>query len=85
MFVDRRLIVRQDVAWLFQPTIDVGWGADHYVQWDEGDRTCVRANILGDTAADTDEWASSLGDWADDQPDASVSREGDLAVLTICG
>ena len=70
---------------LFETTLDIGWGADRYVQWDEGERTCVRGNILGDTPEDTAEWADRLGEWAADQPDARVESQGDLAVLTVCG
>ena len=76
------------VAGIGEPSDDVlGWGGDAYVAWADGDRTCVRANLVGDTADDTDEIGDALEAWADSPPfsvEASVTR-GDVVTLTSCG
>lgn len=42
-----------------------GWGGDAFVTYREGDRACVRADLVGDTVADTDELAQALRSWVD--------------------
>jgi hypothetical protein len=64
-----------------------GWGGDQYAAWLEGDRACLRANLVGDTRADTDEIASALEAWAASAPsnvEATV-ESGDIVTLTSCG
>ena len=62
-----------------------GWGGDWYVAWDDGDRTCVRATFVMDTAEDLDELASALDAWAGNQLDASVETATDSVTMTSCG
>jgi len=65
-----------------------GWGGDWYVAWDEGDRTCVRATLVMDSADDLDELATALEAWADNQLDAAVQRDaadGGSVTFTSCG
>ena len=61
-----------------------GWGGDAYVVWTEGEQTCARANIVGDTDADTTEIADALNDWAETQPDAEVAASADFVTFTAC-
>jgi hypothetical protein len=61
----------------------IGWGGDWYVQWDDGERSCVRMAIVGDTASDTDELGEAFERWADEQPDASVETADEVTV-TAC-
>ena len=65
-----------------------GWGGDQYVAWLDGDRACLRANIVGDTPEDTVELADALAEFAADPPfsvEASVEATADLVTLTSCG
>lgn len=64
-----------------------GWGGDGYAAWIEGERACVRVNIVGDTPQDTDEIASALEGWAASAPfDVEATVEtGDVVTLTSCG
>lgn len=65
----------------------VGWGGDRYVAWLDGDRACVRANLVGDTPRDTEEIADALADWARAPQfpvDAEVEATPDLVTLTSC-
>ena len=68
-----------------------GWGGDHYVAWSDGDRTCVRVAVLGDTIQDTDEYEELLTDLAADPPggvEATATRgegERDPVIYTSCG
>lgn len=68
------------------PDSVLGWGGDAYVAWTVGDQACVRANLVGDTPADTREIAEALAAWAADLPstiDAEVSGS-ELVTLTSC-
>jgi hypothetical protein len=63
-----------------------GWGGDQYVAWTDGDRACVRVNIVGDTPEDTEEIGDALAGWAA-APPPSVEAEveqGDVVTLTSC-
>ncbi len=68
-----------------------GWGGDHYVAWHDGERTCVRVAVVGETIQDTDEYESLLTEVAEDPPgdvEASVTRgpgELDPVLYTSCG
>jgi hypothetical protein len=64
-----------------------GWGGDAYVAWVDADRVCVRANLVGDTPADTSEIGAALQEWAASPPfrvQATV-QVGDVVSLTSCG
>ena len=81
------------------PAVD-GWGGDHYVAWDDldGDGTCLRADLVGDTDDDTDElyealdaWSDGVGDGGADGIDVEVTVElldldtgGGVVRLTSC-
>jgi hypothetical protein len=62
-----------------------GWGGDAYVVWREDDRTCARANLVGDTDEDTEEIAEALSAWAAQQDDAEASTGDGLVTFTSCG
>lgn len=57
-----------------------GWGGDRYVSWRDGNRTCVRAVIVMDTAQDTTELADALQRWAAARPGAGVSGSGPFTI-----
>jgi len=57
-----------------------GWGGDHYVAWASGAKTCVRFNVVMDTAQDTTELLSGLRNWAANNPGATVRGTGPVAV-----
>ena len=60
-----------------------GWGNDGYVAWTSGARTCVRFNLIMDSARDTTEAASALRAWAAAQPSATVRGTAPI-VVTSC-
>ena len=60
MFLDAKQPLSQAVA----ARAAGGWGGDRYVAWDKGDQTCLRANFVMDTQADTDQLVSALREWA---------------------
>jgi hypothetical protein len=65
-----------------------GWGGDQYVAWRDGDRACLRANIVGDTPEDTAEIGEALEDFAAAPPfdvEATVEVTADLVTFTSCG
>jgi hypothetical protein len=49
-----------------------GWAGDRYVAWSAGGRTCLRATVVMDNAAEAAELASGLREWAADHAGASV-------------
>ncbi|MBN2623323.1 MAG: hypothetical protein JXA83_08145 [Acidimicrobiales bacterium] len=63
-----------------------GWGGDNAIAYDDGERTCVRADLVGDTPEDTDEIARALRDWAavGSPGAASVEADADLVSLEAC-
>ena len=73
--VDSAASVRQAAA---------GWGGDRYVAWDAGGRTCVRADIVMDTPADTQQLLAGLERWRRNRPGATVTGTGPVT-LTSCG
>lgn len=40
-----------------------GWGGDHYLAYEQGDRTCVRIDYVGDSRRDVTELRSALRTW----------------------
>ncbi len=63
-----------------------GWGGDAYVQYDDGDNTCVRIQYYGDTEADLTEMHDALTAWIASLPSpfAKVVREGDRLDFESC-
>ena len=80
LFLDAKQPLSQAVA----ARAAAGWGGDRYVAWDNGDQTCLRANFVMDTQADTDQLASALREWAGHQPGATVQGSNPI-ILTTCG
>jgi hypothetical protein len=80
LFLDSKQPLSQSAA----ARAAAGWGGDRYVAWDRGDQTCVRANFVMDTQADTDQLVSALRDWAGRRTGASVSGSSPVT-LTSCG
>lgn len=63
-----------------------GWGGDRYVGFERDGVTCVRIHWVGDTSADTDEFAVALDAWVRSGPagHARTWREGSLVGLESC-
>ncbi len=63
-----------------------GWGGDMSVTYREDDRTCVRADVVGDSTGDTAEIHGALQMWAEAGPSgvATVEMDGDLVSLEAC-
>jgi hypothetical protein len=63
-----------------------GWRGDGYTLWTDDEVTCVDMAVEGDTASDTDELESALGDWAAGLPAVApdVSRDGDTIAVHAC-
>jgi hypothetical protein len=60
-----------------------GWGGDAYVTWHDGQgRSCIKATLVGDTAADTAEIATALDDWKTGAG-AAVDRAADGSAVTL--
>jgi hypothetical protein len=63
-----------------------GWAGDWYVSWREGDRSCVRIDLAGETDRALVELEAALRAWARTVPDARIERPApDLVRLTSCG
>ena len=83
MFLDSKRPLAKSVA----GQAAAGWGGDRYVAWDSGDKTCLRANFVMDTQADTNQLVSALKDWASRQPAATITGSGTGAspiTMTTC-
>jgi hypothetical protein len=61
-----------------------GWGGDRYVAWKDGDRVCVRASIVMDTAADATELRGAISAWTRKHGDARIERTSPLT-FRACG
>ena len=61
-----------------------GWGGDWYVSYQADGNDCIRADVVGDTEADTDEFRIALERWAEDAPNASVSEVDGRVRLDAC-
>jgi hypothetical protein len=59
-----------------------GWGGDSYVGFKADDKVCVRINITGDTATDTDELEAALIAWQATMPAGAVEVQRKKAVIT---
>lgn len=63
-----------------------GWGGDWFVAWTQGadEAPCVRVDLTGDDAGETDEIEAGLLDWAE-EAGATVERPADDVVrFTMC-
>ena len=61
-----------------------GWGGDRYVVWEDGPQTCLRWNLVMDTAGDANEVVTALRKWVAVKRGASVAGS-DPVVVTSCG
>ena len=57
-----------------------GWGGDRFVQWQNGNQSCVRLVIDMDNAEESTELGEGLVDWAMDLPGAEVEGNGPFTV-----
>ncbi|HVM09457.1 MAG TPA: hypothetical protein VM345_13400 [Acidimicrobiales bacterium] len=61
-----------------------GWGGDRYVAWRSGDKTCVRTNLVMDTATDAREMADALRRAARQRKSIDASITPALLTFTSC-
>jgi len=61
------------------------WGGDSYVLWADGDRSCLRADIVADDSDGLDRLMASLSVWAEHHDNADIELLGDTMRLTACG
>lgn len=61
------------------------WGGDSYVLWADGDRSCLRADIVADSPGGFDRLMASLSAWAESHGEADIEVLGDTMRLTACG
>jgi hypothetical protein len=64
-----------------------GWGGDWVTSWKDGDRSCARATMVGDTPDDSDELDQAWTTWAEGGDlDANVKqdRPGGAVTVTSC-
>ncbi len=63
-----------------------GWGGDHYVAYEQDDRTCVRIDYLGDSRRDVTELRAALRTWIARGPRgaARLTAEGRGLRLESC-
>ena len=61
-----------------------GWGGDWSVTWVDGEVTCTRSDVEGDTRADTDELVAALTEYANAHPGVRVSEVDGRARMEVC-
>lgn len=61
-----------------------GWGGDWAVTWQDGDASCVRIDVVGDTQDDTDELETALRAWAEESAAAEISIVDDRVRVDSC-
>ncbi len=61
-----------------------GWGGDRYVLWTSGGRTCLRWNLVMDTASDTTELVAALRAFTARNRGARVESTDPVVVLQHC-
>jgi hypothetical protein len=61
-----------------------GWGGDWSVTWVDGQLTCTRSDVEGDTPADTDELFSALTEYAEANPGVRVTEADGRARMEVC-
>lgn len=65
-----------------------GWGGDLLVTWSDGDRSCVRTTMVGDSAEETAELYDAWSEWAESAPVEATITPLDAAdpfTVTSCG
>ncbi len=63
-----------------------GWNGDSFVAWRQGDETCVRAHLAGDSPDDLDDYAAALEEWARIGNGREIFYPtADLIRITACG
>ena len=64
-----------------------GWGGDHYVAYDDGERTCVSVRFVGEDEDATATMADALDTWAAEMPaeaNVSVTADDDAVEVVTC-
>jgi hypothetical protein len=63
-----------------------GWGGDSFVAFEREKKSCIRANFIGDTPADSDEMVAALDAWVKLMPPntGSVTRDADTVTFSAC-
>ena len=63
-----------------------GWGGDAYIAYQQNGKTCMRLDVLGDTATDDDELRNAFDAWVKAMPPgaASTSSDGKALQLQTC-
>ncbi len=61
-----------------------GWGGDWQVTWIEEDRNCQRADVVGDTPADTTELFAALSVWVASRPAVTITNVDGLVRMELC-
>ncbi|PLS75361.1 MAG: hypothetical protein CYG61_07795 [Actinobacteria bacterium] len=88
--VDRGVLGERGLLQVLQPLghratpAAEGWGGDRYVAWDEGSRTCLRANVVMDTPQEASELVSAMQALAAKRPGVTV-QPGPAVTFTSCG
>ena len=59
-----------------------GWGGDSYMTWRDGDESCTRLAIRGDTPSDSTEINEALQKWAGDGTEITLA--GQVTTVTSC-
>jgi hypothetical protein len=61
-----------------------GWGGDQYVVWQNGDKSCIRFDMVMDTPRDQRELNAGLRTWAKHHGGATVTTVGAATRTTAC-
>ena len=61
-----------------------GWGGDWEVSWVDGDLTCTRSDVVGDSSADTAELLDALTTWVANRPQVSVTEADGRVRMEVC-
>jgi hypothetical protein len=60
-----------------------GWGGDRAVAWRDGERACMTAAVVGDTAEDTTRLSDAFTEWAGAHGDAQVTPRAGGQPFTV--
>jgi hypothetical protein len=90
--IDAGVLGELGLLLIFQRTLEgsqaraaaVGWGGDRYVAWRDGDETCVRTNLVTDSAADAAELRRALRDVAAERDGFDVRATRSVITFTAC-
>lgn len=61
-----------------------GWGGDQYVVWENGDKSCMRFDMVMETPRDQRELNAALRTWAKEHGGATVTTVGAATRTTAC-